>query len=149
MMVLNLEQTLFDLGTPTLPLLVSLSLSLSSQDVIPQQGRECVKSGPSRGAAQKNRATYTPSDLSKQMTYIGCKQFTWEKGNLCCSLHLACILGGNPIHKVNMGEISITDIHHSKFIEDSSKIIYVHRDVHMVFLLLIPQSSSTNVLVGG
>lgn len=48
-----------------------------------------------------------------------------------------------------MGEISITDIHHSKFIEDSSKIIYVHRDVHMVFLLLIPQSSSTNVLVGG
>lgn len=62
MIVLNLEQTFFDLRIPILSL-------FSFLDVITQQETVCQKWAQPE-AAQKSRATYNPSDPSKRVTYI-------------------------------------------------------------------------------
>lgn len=65
------------------------SLLSFSFGVMTQQETECVKIGPSGGST--NRPHTTPAiPANKRMTDIGHKQFTGEKGNLCCSLHLTC-----------------------------------------------------------
>lgn len=105
----------FDLWILLLPLLVCLSLSFASGCYYTAGDRMCQK-WAQLGTAPEGRATHTPSDLSKQMTYTGGRQFTWEKGNLCRSLYLTCILRGSQKYKVNTSRRSITGIHHSKFI---------------------------------
>lgn len=139
MAVLNLEQTLFDLWIPILPFLASL---FSFLDTITQQGTECVKSGPSqrqhkRAGPCNPQRPYQMNDLhSMQIVHMRKSESVLQ---LAFNLYFRRQLERDI--KVNTGKISITDIHHSEFIWDISKTIYVHVNVHMVFFLLISQSS--------
>ena len=113
---------------------------LSFLDVITQQGTHCVKVDPAGGSTKEQGHIHPqrPQQTDDLHLMQAVHMRKSKSVLLALNLYFKRQLG---IYKVNMCKISITDIRHSKFIQDISEIIYVHVNVHMVLRLLIPQSS--------